>query len=444
MGILGKDRYLNHILKWIWKNPASEPIYAYFLRRILRIILAIGADIRHGQLNLRAMSLVYTTLLSLVPLLAISFSVLKAFGVHNQIEPVLLGFLEPLGEQRYTIIENIVGFVDNIKVGILGSVGLGFLLYSVISLLQKIERGFNDIWGIVRSRGILAKFSDYLSVILVGPVLIVISIGMTASARNADIIAKITGHPFVDSIFVQFDILLPYLILTAAFTFVYMFIPNTKVRFLPALLGGGVSAALWKILGALFASFVAGANNYTVIYSAFATLLFFMIWLYLAWLIVLIGASISFYAQNPSNQALAGRHLVMSIRMREWAAVMICSIIADSFYKLKKPWSVEKLAAKLKIPSKSVDRILTALEARSVVKQTCENPPCFIPARPFEETSLWDIISAIKEDGERPGMDMDFIQKNNKIEQIFLNVEKEEKNQLSKIMLKDIIAEDKN
>ena len=115
--------------KWLWRNPREESFPVFWLRRVLRLGAAVMADVRGGDLNLRAMSLVYTTLLSLVPLLAISFSVLKGFGVHNQIEPALLNFLEPLGEKRMEITANIIGFVDNIQVGVLGTVGLLFLLF---------------------------------------------------------------------------------------------------------------------------------------------------------------------------------------------------------------------------------------------------------------------------------------------------------------------------
>ncbi len=425
-------------IKWIWKNQKSETKPVYCLRRFIRILIALASDIRHGQINLRAMSLVYTTLLSLVPLLAISFSVLKGFGVHNQIEPLLLSVLEPLGDKKFEIIENIIGFVDNIQVGILGSVGLGFLLYSVLSLLQKIERSFNDIWGIVQARKLAARFSDYLSVLLVGPVLIIISIGMTTSARNADIIEKITGTSLINGLFSKIDIVLPFIIMTAAFTFIYAFIPNTKVRLVPAIIGGTTATALWKTLGVLFAIFVSGANNYTVIYSTFATLLFFMIWLYLAWLIVLIGASISYYIQNPSNQIMAGKHLIMSPRMREWAAVAMCSLIAKNFYSQKAALTIENLSKSLQVPTKSANVILSALEEQNIVKQTQETPPSFLPGRPFEETSVWDVLQAVRIHGEKSGIDMDFLKKHSTVQQVFNEYEAENKENLSKKNLKDL------
>lgn len=402
--------------KWLWRNPREESFPVFWLRRLLRLCAAVLADMRGGDLNLRAMSLVYTTLLSLVPLLAISFSVLKGFGVHNQIEPALLHFLEPLGEKRFEITANIIGFVDNIQVGVLGTVGLLFLLFSVLSLLQKAEASFNNIWGVVQARSLAARFSDYLSVLLVGPLLIFISIGMTASMRGAGLVRKIFGDRAVETVATHFSVVLPYLILTAAFAFIYAFIPNTRVRLVPALVAGAVSAGLWKLLGVLFAKFIAGSANYTLIYSTFATLLFFMIWLYLAWMVVLVGASIAYYCQNPSNQAAAGQRGILSIRMRETVALAVCGMIARNFYQEKPVVNAELLARVLKVPAKAVMRVLEALENDGILKRTGGRTPGFVPGRPFEETSLWDVLTAIRRDGEQPGANMAFLERGSDVE----------------------------
>ncbi|MDP1929009.1 MAG: YhjD/YihY/BrkB family envelope integrity protein, partial [Thiobacillus sp.] len=139
---------------------------------LLRALVLATRDIVGERLNLRAMSLVYTTLLSLVPLLAVSFSVLKAFGVHNAARPALLALLAPLGDERVQMVDQITGFVDNIKVGVLGVVGVALLLYTAVSLVQKVEQGFNEVWHVRRERTFAQRFSNYLSVIFTAPVLL--------------------------------------------------------------------------------------------------------------------------------------------------------------------------------------------------------------------------------------------------------------------------------
>ena len=162
----------------IWETDVSTlPLWKRPMLHLVRFLYVLGRDLLEGQLTLRAMSLVYTTLLSLVPLLAISFSVLKAFGVHNQMEPFLFQFLAPLGDKGLELGREIIGFVENVKVGVLGSLGLGMLVYTVISLLHKIELSFNFIWRVNQARSIAQRFTEYLSVLVIGPFLVF-------SARN--------------------------------------------------------------------------------------------------------------------------------------------------------------------------------------------------------------------------------------------------------------------
>ncbi len=167
---------------------ASLPRWKAWAYGFLRIGYVVVRDLGDGMLTLRAMSLVYTTILSMVPLLAISFSVLKGFGVHNQIEPFLRNVLAPLGEQGLEISTRIIEFVENVQVGVLGFVGFILLFYTVVSLMQKIERAFNFTWHITQSRSFAQRFRDYLSVVVVGPVLVFASIGISGSLMSTSVV----------------------------------------------------------------------------------------------------------------------------------------------------------------------------------------------------------------------------------------------------------------
>src|SRR5690554_3525323 len=177
------------------------------------------------------MSLVYTTLLSIVPLLALSFSVLKALGVHQRMEPFLFQFFQPMGPEGVEMAERILGFVDNMKVGVLGSVGLGLLVYTVVSLVQKIERSFNMIWRVPEMRSMAQRFSNYLSVIMVGPLLMVSAIGISATIFSSEMVQQVMAIEPFGSLIVAVSRFTPFFLVVAAFTFVYIFIPNTRVKF---------------------------------------------------------------------------------------------------------------------------------------------------------------------------------------------------------------------
>jgi hypothetical protein len=176
----------------VWgSQPASMPAWRRRALRLARLAIVLFRDLAYGQLTLWAMSLVYTTLLSFVPLLALSFSVLKAFGVHNQIEPMLERLLAPLGASADEISPRIIEFVDHTNVGVLGSAGLALLLYTVVSLVQKIEESFNFIWHIAEPRSITERFSLYLSALLVGPILIFAAVGITAATLNIEVVREV-------------------------------------------------------------------------------------------------------------------------------------------------------------------------------------------------------------------------------------------------------------
>lgn len=380
--------------QFIWQvDEAAIPYWQMKLVRFLRIIMMVLRDLSRGMLTLRAMSLVYTTLLSFVPLLAVSFSVLKGFGVHNQIEPVLLGFLEPLGEKSVEITNSIVGFVENMKIGVLGAVGLGFLMVTVISLIQKIESAFNYTWRISSNRNLSRRFSSYLSVVMVGPVLIFSAVGIMASFKSHAIVNAIETLPYMGDVIRLAGWFVPYLLIIAAFTFVYILVPNTRVKFKSALYGAIVAGILWRFTGVLFASFAGGSTSYTAIYSGFAILLLFMIWLYLGWLILLIGASISFYHQHPERLRWKPGATTISAMMGENLALQLMVEIGREHYQPRGLLPTqENLAENLKVPQSMVVRLLNTLTECGLIVQTREHNGPYLPARSIDRIKLIDIL----------------------------------------------------
>ena len=360
----------------IWHSPLEgRPRAQAWLLRLTRLAIVLVRDLAQGQLTLRAMGLVYTTLLSLVPLLALSFSVLKAFGVYNQIRPMLLGFLDPLGEKGVEITERIIQFIENINVGVLGSLGLALLLYTAVSLAQKIEEAFNFIWHVSRARGIGERFSRYLSALMVGPLLVFSAMGITATAASLGVVRDVLQVQAIGWLALQAGHLLPYVLVIGAFTFVYTFMPNTRVRLGPALAGGVVGGILWQSAGWAFALFAASSTRYAAIYSSFAILILFMLWLYLSWLILLFGAAVSFYVQHPEHLVARSGEPRLSNRMRERLALVLMSQIARRHLEGAAPWSADELAQTLRMPVRAVDVVLDALRARGILACTGDEPP---------------------------------------------------------------------
>ena len=433
---------LSRIESIVWGvHEPPLPPWKTFGLRTARILLTLARDLARGQLTLRAMSLVYTTLLSIVPLLALSFSVLKAFGVYNQLQPMLLNFLEPLGEKGEEIARNIVQFIENMNVGVLGAVGLALLVYTAISLLQKIEESLNHIWHIPRPRRLGERFSRYLSVLMVGPILVFAALGITATVMNIEVVRELLAIDVLGRAVQTVSRLVPYLLVISAFTFVYMFIPNTRVRIGPALIGGAAGGIAWQTAGWVFAVFVASSNKYAAIYSGLAILVLFMIWLYLSWLILLFGASVAFYAQHPEYLYASGGEPRLSNRMRERLALSLMSLVAGRFLAGERMPSLSEFARLLGVPMHVLQAVLDALERRELVVQSTNDPPVYLPARDPSLISVSTVLETVRASGEERFLSPTALPAPQPVDAVLERMQQAVESSLGKMTLRELAAQ---
>ncbi len=361
----------------------------------LRLGYAVAAEFRHRLLDARAAGLVYATLLSLVPFLAVMFSVLKAFGAHLQLLPILAQALEPLGEKGQEITGRIITFVQNLKVGVLGAVGVAALFYTTYSLIDKVEEALNAIWRVRQGRPWARKFTDYLSVVLVGPVLVFAAFGMTASLQSHWLVQQVLEIQPLGSAVIFAAQFLPFVILCGFFTFLYKFVPNTQVRLMSALAGGVTAAVLWQLAGWAFAAFVAGSGKYSAIYSGFAVLILFLIWLYASWLIVLVGAQMAFFHQTPSAYQSHTLWRLGAHALRERLALAVLMQIARRYLDGGRPYKPEELAVDASAPSSVVDDLIDEYVGHGILGRVSEpegvtlvKPPELVPM-----SEVFDIIN---------------------------------------------------
>ncbi|HEX7046458.1 MAG TPA: YhjD/YihY/BrkB family envelope integrity protein [Gammaproteobacteria bacterium] len=410
--------------------------------RVLRFGFVLFRDLAAGQLNLRAMSLVYTTLLSLVPLLAFSFSVLKGLGVHNRLEPILFSSLEALGPEGQELGERIMGFVENVRADVLGSIGLALLIYLVISLVQKVEGSFNYVWHVQKARSFATRFSNYLSVILIGPLLVTAAIGITATVSNNEVVQGLAEIEPFGTLLLIFSLMLPYLIVIGAFTFIYIFVPNADVRLVPALFGGVVAGLAWQTAGWVFTTFIAGSAKYVAIYSSFAIVLTFMIWLYLSWLILLLGAQVAFYVQNPNFVEKSGGRLTLSSHLREILALETMYLVGKSFRQQKPVWNIKTLAEHLHIPGDALAMVTARLERAGLLLMTDEVDGRFIPGMDMERITVEDIRAAVRRTDPALDHDERLVPVSEEVANVTAAVDEMVREKLAGRTLRDMVAGD--
>lgn len=365
---------------------------------VLRYLYALLRDLASGQLTMRAMSLVYTTLLSVVPLLAFSFAILKGLGVFEQLEPYLTGLLAPLGEQGEQITEQILTLVNNVRGSVLGGLGLAFFLYTAISMVQKVEESFNYVWYVAKPRSFARRFSEYLVVLLVGPMLMVAAIGMITSIRSNTVVQYILSNPQLGALFVYAGKVVPYLLISGVFTFLYMFMPNARVRLGSALVGGICGGVMWATVGAVFTTFVLYSTRTLQIYAGFAVAITTLIWLYLNWLILLIGSQIAFYHQRPAFLRIGRREPRPSNAIRERLALSIMYLAGSAFRNPRGPLTFGELSAETKIPSLTLTPIVNGLEKAGLLITTDKEE--LIPGREMSNIPLRDILNVVRAVGE--------------------------------------------
>jgi membrane protein len=355
---------------------------------------AVVAQARYydDALSLQAMSLTYTTLLSLVPFLAVMFSVLTAFGVQNVIEPMLAQILEPLGSGGAEITKRIVQFVKNIQVGILGTVGLAALFYTVVSLVATMEDALNQIWRRPRSRSWGQRFTTYTSVVLVGPVMVFTALALTASAQSYWLVERMFEIKVVSDLFTFVTRVMPFVLLWATFAFLYKLIPFAHVRLTSALIGGATAAILWQLAGSAFAMFVSSSGQYAAIYSSFAIMIVFLIWLYVAWLIFLLGAEIAYFHQHPYAFLREALHVGRGHRFQEWLALSALLEITRRYLSGRTPWAAAELAAFLGVSS--LGNLIDELVKAKILLRSAE-PEGVALARPPESVTVKEILDIV-------------------------------------------------
>ena len=365
---------------------------------LMRYLYGLIRDMFSGQLTLRAMSLVYTTLLSIVPLIAFSFSVLQGFGVHNRLEPLLFELLAPLGDQGARITTEVIDLVDGVRGGVLGGISLAFFIYTAISMVQKVEESFNYVWYVAKPRSLARRLTEYVLVLLIGPVVIVIALGMIASLRSNTLVQFFLTSDALGPILVATNKLAPYLLVTGVFTFLYMYMPNTRVRFKAALVGGIAGGFIWASISVIFATFVLYSTRTQLIYSGFAVAIITLIWLYLNWMVLLIGAQLAYYCQNPAFLRIGRREPRLSNAMRERLALNIMLLVGRAFRDPDKSVTVGDLGKQLQMPSISLAPVVAALDEGGLLAATEKED--LLPGREMSTIRLDDILSVVRVRGE--------------------------------------------
>lgn len=377
--------------------PSRRHTLPAALLRLLRYPFALGRDLASGELTLRATGLVYATLLALIPAVALSFAVLKGIGAHRSLEPLVLEFFRPIGDAAPQITHRLMQFAENVRGGIVGSVGLVLLLWTLVTTVKRVEDSFNFVWSVRRARSLPRRTAEYIALLVAGPVVVVAVIAFSklafegAASHGADSFA-------IGRMLLQLAIqLAPYVIVTGLFTALYIVLPNTRVRIGPALAGALAAGLAWAATGKLFTELVIYTSRLTLVYAGFAIVVATLLWTYLGWLILLAGARLAFYIQNPAYLQLGNAMPRLSHEQREALALDVMVHVGRAHQAGDPPWTIDSLGASMALPDIVIADAAHNLE-RSGWLSSAEDGRLF-PAREPGNIPLEGIVDSARAHG---------------------------------------------
>lgn len=374
---------MNKIIKWIkgkvkyltediWHIPLGElPKRKSFLIREIRIIVLAFKGFAEDKVQLRASALTFNTLLSIVPIVALAFGIAQGFGFDKRLETEIINNFQGHETVMLYVLDLARGFFENIEPGLMAIVGLAILIWSVMQVLSHIEKSFNHIWQIKKARPWGRKFADYLSIMIIAPLFLILSGSLTVMITTmvetaSERISVINSVKPAIIYLLKFS---QFFIMWVIFTLLYLVMPNTRVKFRSALVAGLIAGTMFQVIQILYIDFQVGVTKYNAIYGSFAAFPLFIIWMQLSWLIVLLGAELSFANQNVKKYEFESESLKVSPRQQRILMLLILNIIVKRYKNGDPPLSTSDIAELLKLPVRLSREIVYNLSESGILSE---------------------------------------------------------------------------
>jgi len=403
-GILSKTQ---HFLKqdlWNLEPTALTKTRAACLK-FLRICMLVVKGFKEDKCPIHASALTFISVMALVPFLVILFSIAKGFGIDKASE-MLLEKAAEMPEAMQQAITNIITTVESASAGAMGGIGGLLFLWVAIKMLSSIEETFNIVWGVKIPRTLIEKIRNYIVIMVVAPILIIVS-----NASQPVIMGFASQLEWMGP-FLKIGLqAIPIVMMALAFSVVYVFLPNTKVKFSAAFIGALVAALLTMAFQFAIIKLGVGVSKYNTIYGALAAIPIFLFWVQTSWMILLMGAKVAFSVQNATTYAREQLAVNPSARARLCIAIVLMKKITDKFESTEAPFDTVAYGTDNRIPIRLINDVINILAQAGLVSESAEHLGCYTLLRDPLNISARDISDAILDDGAKPielGLATDF------------------------------------
>jgi membrane protein len=389
------SRARRFVVEGLWAKERSPRKLTAVLRGGLQFSVLVTRRFIDDQLLLRASALTYMTSLAIIPILVVLLSIIQWLGFSRDL---VVWIVDRLLAGSPDAVETIMGVVGQAKVGALGSLGGGIFLATTILSLRHVEKTFNEIWGLRSGRSWLRRFTNYLAVMVVVPLLMGTAISLATTFRSGLLRDEVLPQPVISAITELALAVAPTAFLFVSFALIYWLLPNTHVRVGSALLGGLLAAVLFIAAQKVYVNFSIGAARYDALFGGFAVLPLLLIWIYLSWSIVLLGSEVAYAHQHLARYRRDARSFEVTAAEREAVALRLALDVARRFRDRASPQSAEEIADALEVSLRTVTGLLEPLEADGVVSvcQREDREPRFQLGRPAEDIRVSEVLAAIR------------------------------------------------
>ncbi len=398
-------KIIDFIKEDIWRLPLKNmPRHKLLLVRQLRVLLLAFRGYQEDNVGLRASALTFFSMLSVVPVVAMGFGIAKGFGFDKHLEKQLIENFSGQQEVLDWIIKFAQRFLDNTQGGLIAGIGIVILFWAVMKVLGNIESSFNAIWQIHSSRVWFRKFSDYLSMMLIAPILIILSTSSNVfiSTQLEQITSEVAFLDYISPILFFLVKLIPYVLFWLVLTIIYMVMPNTKVNFKSAFIAGIIAGTIFVFVQWAYIHFQVGVSRYNAIYGSFAALPLFLIWLQISWLIILFGAEISFAVQNVERYEFDPDIQNLSLFSRRVLRLLVAQLIIKKFEKGEEPMTAKEISQELEIPIRLVRDILFVLVESKILSEVVTvqyKEKAYQPAQDIHKLTVSYVLNALDHHG---------------------------------------------
>ncbi len=395
------QKVLDFIKKDVWRiSLKNMPKYKVILIKYLRIILLAFRGYDEDKVSLRSSALTFYSMLSVVPVAAMAFGISKMVGIDKHLTSYLNDQLTGQQEVLEWIIKFANSFLENTKGGLIAGIGAVILFWSVMKVFANIESSFNAIWQIRKGRNWFRKFSDYISMLIIAPILLVASSSATVfiTTMLKQLASDVVIVGMISPLIFFFVKLIPYVLIWLLFTMVFMVMPNTKVNFKSAFVAGIISGTVFVFIQWVYIHFQVGVSKYNAIYGSFAALPLFLIWLQMSWLIVLFGAEVSFAVQNVEKYEFEPDTHNLSSFSWKVLTLMVAHLLIKNFGNGEKAMTAGEISKKLEIPIRSVRDILYNLIDSNILSEINtehDKEKAYQPAQDINNLTVSYVLNAI-------------------------------------------------